>query len=159
EAWRPEGWGDDLERADLEQLGDDAREAQRAHDEARLNAAVDADRVAHLEAEVSCLASIEKVVADETAAVDAAEAKRAGRRDERAIMPPFDGDVGPPCPHCGKGIRMNKVRPGVWNIAKAEDEKLTTTEKKARGDAIAVNEGQQANYRARREEAKTRLRT
>jgi hypothetical protein len=159
ETWRPEGWTDDLERADIEDLGVAASDAHRAHDAARLNAAVDADRLAHLEAEVSFLAGLQKQVDEESAEVEAAEAKIAELREQRALMPPVDGDVGMPCPHCGKGVRLNQVKPGVWQIAKAEEGQLTGPEKKARGDAIAVNEGQAANYRATRDAARARLRT
>lgn len=153
-AWMPANWSDDLAGIDLESLERAADLAKRALEEAIKGAAIDADKVARLKHEAALLPGLQKTNTELAAAIITLDDKIEKLTAERAVLPPATADSGLPCPHCKKKVRMHQEKPGVWAIAKVEDE-ITPTEKKKRGDAIAVADGQLSNYRDKLTAAKT----
>jgi hypothetical protein len=155
--WVPENWTEDLAEADFEKLGMATVDAKRALEEAIRGAAVDADKLTRVKAEAALLPDLQRQAKAENEAIEAAQTKLTQLEQERAALPPAEADAGVPCPHCKKGVRMRQVKAGVWQIEAAE-EKLPASEKKKRGDAIAVIDGQISNYRDKITTAGNRLR-
>ena len=155
--WLPANWSEDLAGASLDALDMAVVHAKRALEDAISGAAVDADKLARLKTEAALLPDLQKQSKSEHETVEATQAKLTELEQARAALPPAEADAGMPCPHCQKGVRMRQVKAGVWQIEKAE-EKLPPAEKKKRGDAIAVADGQIGNYRDKLTAAKNRLR-
>jgi hypothetical protein len=156
-SWLPEHWTEDLAEADVEKLGMAAVDAKRALEEAIRGAAVDTEKVARLKADAALLPDLERQATAERELIEATRTKLSQLKADRAALPPAEADAGVPCPHCKKGVRMRQVKPGVWQIEAAE-EKLSASEKKKRGNDIAVIDGQISNYRDKITTADNRLR-
>lgn len=136
--WRPEGWVEDLEGADLSALEQKLGDAQKAYAElAGKNKATDVDRE-RLETLRAELPETEDRLENAQAAHAAAVKASADAWEALNALPPIPKDQSIDCPHCGKGVVVRIAGADKYTLLKDEDGLSEEQIAKRRADQTAA---------------------
>jgi hypothetical protein len=153
--WRPEGWSEEDESADLDQLDAEVVRLEDSLESAIAKRAVSRDEIGRLEVVSAEGPGIRERITTLEGELEQASSARSAAQETLAGLPLADPG-GMPCPHCGEAIQLRTPKPGTTIIEKGE--RISENEIKARRTAIQSAEAEVARLKKAEEETKEALR-
>lgn len=145
-SWRPDGWCDDLEYADLDALIQVERERESALEAAIASVAVDENKVQELRELAGDLDEEKQAREDALKKVEEIEGKLSEAKKERNDIGDLPPDTPLSCPHCGGLLKMHRESQGVHTLTALQDsDVLSDKDRKALRSNIATLDGRITN--------------
>lgn len=121
-SWLPAGWEQSLMAMSGETLESELEARRVQVEDAIAHQAVSEDRLATLKVDAEGVVTAEAAHALAITVLETERAKLVGLKDDLTKLPPEQTTMDEyKCPHCGEGIVFKDVKPGVRQLAKAEE--------------------------------------